>query len=639
MCGIAGIVHFDGRPVDDSVLRAMVGRLRHRGPDDWGVWTGRCGAMAVGLAHTRLAVIDPSPEAAQPMHHPEAPASIVFNGEVFNYRALREELVRRGEVCRTGSDTEVLLRWLVREGPEALVRANGMWALAWVDRAAGRGLLGRDRYGIKPLFYLADSRRLVFASEIKALLVLDDWEREIDVRALGYYLRLGYVPHPRTIFARVRRVEPGCAVAFDESGVKPPQRWYALPRPAPYGGTYADACRELEARIGEAVREHTVADVPVGAFLSGGVDSSVVVCHLGGHAAEPVRTFSLGYAGEARYDETRYAERVAARAGTVHETFRVGLAEVEAEIGRLIDHLDEPLADSSLIPTSLVSRLARREVKVALSGDGGDELFGGYWRYRGHAWWRRYRAVPASLRRGVIEPLVGRLPVWKGSALGNRVRQMRKLLRAGGDDALVNHLRWAEIVDAAAVEVLGEAFARTFDDGWIAAWWREQAGIGGPARLDDILRLDLLVTLPGDMLWKVDQASMRHGLEVRVPLLDPRVVEFALSLPVAWKMDGRGKRILRDAHAGRVPGEVLRRPKMGFEVPVGEFLRGGLREMFFDIVTRDVVERFPGLRFEAVQAIYARHASRRGEYADFLYAVMVLCAWWRRWGASCGAQT
>jgi asparagine synthase (glutamine-hydrolysing) len=385
--------------------------------------------------------------------------------------------------------------------------------------------------------------------------------------------------------------------------------------------------------LADAVAARTIADVPLGAFLSGGIDSSIVVGHLAEASNHAVKTFCIGYADQPQYDESAYARQVADHFGTEHHEFKLTFDEVLSELDPLLDHLGEPFADASLLPTSVVSRETRSTVTVALSGDGGDELFAGYWRYRGHAWMDRYQKMPRWLRRNVIGPLVGLLPASKGSPWLNRARQARKLLRGDFDEPIGRHLAWASILAPEARAIVAAKFANDLlDEKWTRRSYEEAASTGRPQHwLNTLLRGDLGLLLPGDMLHKVDLASMRWSLEVRLPMLDHAFVEYVSGLPAEFKLhEGHAKRVLVDAHRDMLPEAALNRPKMGFELPIGEFLRGPLRERFQDTADDATLEAVGCFDPPAVRGLYEQHCRRRGEHADILYAVLVLCHWWRR---------
>ncbi len=631
MCGICGIIRFDGRPVGPVDVELACSALQHRGPDHTGIWVDP--GYGVALGATRLKVLDPSAKADQPLHDPTGRFHLVYNGEIYNFRELREELIAAGDRFETDGDTEVVLAACARWDVAAFSRFNGMWALAYYDSQERRGFLSRDRFGVKPLMYVADDKALRFASELRALATLVDCDRAIDPKAVVSHLQFGYIAHPDTIYRDARRLPPGHFMRFNRSGAEAPVRYYELPTsqtrwtPEDYG----EATVQLRRRLADAVVRRKVSDVPVGAFLSGGMDSSIVVSHLAEAIGRPVCTFSVGYAGQKSYDETSYARIAARRFGTEHHELVLTERDVLDAIPRLLDHLGEPVGDSSIIPTALLSQFARRSVTVALSGDGGDELFGGYWRYLGHESLAAYTRIPSPLRRVLIEPFLAKLAGSKSSMMGNRVRQFRKLLHAGAADPLERHVAWSRILSPEAESIFAERReVIECNHRTVETVRRMTASLNGRDPLNSILAFDLQHQLPADMLQKVDLASMMHSLEVRVPFLDPSVVELAMAMPSSFKIDrGRRKRILIDSYRGHLPDAILDRPKQGFEVPIGEFFRGPLQEMFFDIVTPKSVESFGMLSYPAIQTIYRDHVSRRSEHADLLWALLSLC-WWRR---------
>jgi asparagine synthase (glutamine-hydrolysing) len=629
MCGIAGIIDFAGRPVDSGLLQDLCRCLSHRGPDDAGVWTAQASGFSVGLAHTRLAVIDPTPEGHQPMTDPSGRHVIAYNGELYNYRQLREQLPGP---FRTTCDTEVALAACMHWGPQALRRFDAMWAMAYVDIERREGHLSRDPMGIKPLYWAFHDRRLLFASELSALCRMPDLPREIDLPALALYLTLGWIPHPCTIYRDVWKLSPGHRLSFDPDGPTEPEQFFRLDRPPGPPPVYPDAVRELRRRTEQAVVAQRIADVPLGAFLSGGLDSSIVTACLARAGSMPVETFSIGYADHPRYDETQYAELVARHLGTRHHAFRLTFKDILDTVEPVLSHLGEPFADSSLLPTAMVSRHTRQHVTVALSGDGGDELFAGYWRYAGHHYLARYRRLPRVLRKGVIEPLLKVAPQARSNRLLDRLRQARKLLRGDSADALATHLAWARIIDQQqAADLLGRDLAAGATESLVSLYrdapsrLREDAAELTP--LDRVLLADLAIGLPDDMLHKVDTASMLHSLEVRVPLLSVDVVNFAAALPIEYKMQGsRGKRILRDAFADVLPETILHREKMGFEVPVGEFLRNELAPMYRDVVTPATLADL-GLNPSTAKRLYDEHLRRRADHNEILWDLLVLCHW------------
>lgn len=630
MCGICGIVRFDGQALEPSCLVRASAALRHRGPDHTGVWFSDDRTVALGAS--RLKVLDPSTRADQPLHRSEGRYTLVYNAEVYNFRDLRCELIAAGESFVTAGDTEVVLAACARWGVEAFPRFNGMWALAFYDSKEQRGFLCRDRFGVKPLVYVADTRMLAFASEVRALTQLGDWDQTIDPDSVVEHLTFGYIADPATIYRNARRLPPGHYLTFDRRGASAPRRYYEFPAPPPLAEQECDeARRRVRAELGESVVRRKVSDVPIGAFLSGGLDSSIVVAHLSAAIGRPIKTFSVGFAGQARYDETSFARLVARRFGTEHHELVLTERDVIDAIPDLLDHLGEPFGDSSIIPTSLLSKFAREHVTVALSGDAGDELLGGYWRYLGHETLDTYQRIPWLLRKGLVEPTMALLGVSRSSPFGNRIRQFKKLLRANDADPLSRHLAWSRILAP-------ENESLFTDQGPVAAcveravWAAKRATdpFGSTDWLNRVLASDMQRQLPADMLQKVDLASMMHSLEVRTPFLDPSVVELALSMPGDFKVRrGMRKRVLIDAYRGYLPDAVLDRSKQGFEVPIGEFFRGPLRKMLGDLVTRDAIESIGGLSYPGVERVVNEHYSQQADHADLLWALFGLC-WWKR---------
>lgn len=647
MCGIAGIIRFDGRPACRASLEAAVRALRHRGPDDAGTWC----EGPVGIGATRLAVMDPSLAGHQPMSRGDGRYHLVFNGEIYNFRELRHELRGLGETFHTETDTEVLLAALIRWGTAALDKLNGMWAFAFHDLHINSGFLARDRFGVKPLFYSTDERQLAFASELSAWSLLGAADHGINEEALVEHLSFGFISGQKTIFRGAKRLEPGSLIAFDGRAVGRPTRFYdpidrvfadgrSTQSDNTLNGQKADASRSARRLLSESVVRRRVADVPMGAFLSGGLDSSIIVSHLAEACGTPIKTFSLGYADQASYDETSFARLVADRFGTDHHEWRVTEPDILSAIPALLDHLGEPLGDSSIIPTALVSRLARRHVTVALSGDGGDELFGGYSRYLAHASFAALERLPRWMRAWVLEPAARWGRAHRSGAVGNRVRQLGKLLRGEGLKTIERHVAWSRILspeaEAAVFGISDGASRATEAQTWLKRCEAHMLELGnslsrrmiGMEPLCHIMALDIGHQLPADMLHKVDLASMLHSLEVRTPFLDPQVVEFALALSADRKIRGGvGKRLLVEAYRGHLPDEVLDRGKRGFEVPIGEYFRGPLKDWFHEVVTRNRVESVGLISYPGVQRIFAEHLERKADHADLLFALLSLCHW------------
>ncbi len=594
----------------------MVAALAHRGPDHRGVWADPSSGVALGQA--RLAVLDLSPAGDGPMAWRDGRYWITYNGEVYNFAEIRHELESERCRFRSSSDAEVVLAAYERWGSACLERFIGMFAFAVWDGTARTLFLARDRLGKKPLYYASYGGRFAFASELRALLMDPSLPRELDADALALYLRFGYVPAPRTILRAVRTLPPAHLACLSGKRLRIERYWdplaVALEEPLTLSDDEADV--RLEELLKDAVSRRRVADVPLGALLSGGIDSSLVVALLQEGAATPTRTFSIGFDDPA-YDESAQAARVARRLGTEHTTETCGEREMLEIVGTLAELIDEPTADSSFVPTYLLARTARRHVTVALSGDGGDELFWGYPRYAALRRWRWLLRLPRRLRQGAAA--AARL------RSDRRSQRVATVLRLADEDL---YSRFARIAGADEVrELTGRPEPRSVYDDVLASLATLRPEESAPL-------LDLVTYLPDDILAKVDRATMAVGLEVRCPLLDHRVVELALRLPASTKWrHGTGKAILRRLLARRVPAALVDRPKMGFGVPLDRWLRGPLHDSMSEAVQGRHLEDVglaPGAAARAWSAFLANGSAR----PDLMWAIFVLAGWSRRWLAS-----
>jgi asparagine synthase (glutamine-hydrolysing) len=631
MCGIAGFIDRAPSPAAlDRDLDRMLARIAHRGPDGQGEWRGASGPWQVALGHRRLAIIDLA-TGAQPMANEDGAVVITFNGEIYNFQALRPALERQGHRFKTRSDTETIIHHFEQHGVGGIGDLSGMFAFAIWDAAGGRLTLARDRVGIKPLYYAElPGGGLVFASELAAVLAHGGVDRTLSSEGLASYFFSDYVHPPHTIVRGVRKLPPGHTVVWERGQLGVPQAFWQVPATAaaPHESDQALADR-LWQQMGQAVESQLVSDVPVGIFLSGGVDSSTVAALAAARAPGRMKAFSIGFEA-ATFDESDYARLVARRLGVEHivETLREDtLLEV---LDAALDSLDEPLADPSFLPTFLLSRLAARHVKVVVGGDGGDELWGGYPTYRAHRYAAVYGHIPRWLRDQVLSPAIDRLPVdhryqsleWK----------LRRFTQRFDDDRVRRHLRWMSSVDLpelpAAINGGGGIRPATLD---------ARLPAGDDDWLNQILALDFTTYMPGSVLTKVDRASMAHGLEVRPPLLDNQLVDWAFSLPARYKLRGsRGKYLLKRAARGKVPDEVIERPKKGFGIPLSTWLEGPLAGRIDRVLASSPIWDLGVLTRPTFVAWNQQHRARRQDRSKPLWALLVLDHWVRRVGGAVG---
>lgn len=589
-------------------LAAMCDAIRHRGPDDAGYFV----APRVALGMRRLSIIDVA-GGHQPIGNEDGSIQVVFNGEIYNYRELQAELRRRGHRLVTSSDTETLVHLYEEHGDAVVDHLRGMFAFAIWDDRRERLLLARDRLGIKPLYFWPSEGGLAFGSELKALLQLEDCPREIAPEAVADYLALGYVPEPECIYRGIHKLEPGHILVWDAANGAAVRRYWSPFRAEDPGLDEVEAVREIRRLLSESVRYRLIADVPLGAFLSGGLDSSAVVAEMARQMDRPVRTFSIGF-DEPDFNEAPHAAAVARALGTEH-TELVVRPDVEALIGDVVADFDEPFADSSAIPTFLVSRLARSAVTVALSGDGGDELFGGYTRYLDLG--RRDVALPAAVRPG-LAVLARRLP--HGARGRNRLLELSR----GGAGRYAGMVAHPLDPTEGGVAAPGLVAAGHGLDDLLARWF---AAVPERDLLTRASFVDMISYLPGDILTKVDRMSMAVSLEARVPLLDHRLVEFATAMPAALRFrDGLGKWVWRKAIRGLVPDAVLDRPKQGFGVPLRHWFRRELRHCVEELLRPDAAMlEFvdPG----AVGRVVREHTAGRRDHSALLWKLLVLQTW------------
>ena len=614
MCGCVGFFHLDKRPVDRSALLRASDALKHRGPNDAGIWFSS--DRAVGLAHRRLSILDISPTGHQPMKSKNGRFIITYNGEVYNFIEIRRELIDLGYTFSSESDTEVVLNAYDRWGEKCVERFIGMFAFGIWDEATKGLFLARDRMGIKPLYYYFDDNTFLFASRLGGLLAHPCCPRDIDPEALGFYLDIGFVPAPWSILNGVKKLRPGYSLWIDGNGVKERCYWSinTIPINISLGKeSENDLTERLDLLLRESVRLRLISDVPVGAFLSGGVDSSLIVALMCQVTNTPPETFTIGFK-EKQYDESNYARDIANHLGTKHHDLVMQSNDLLSVIDDNTDHYDEPFADWSSLPMMLISKFAKEQVTVCLSGDGGDELFAGYHYYSLLSQLRPLYCLPRFLRTSVASGLV-RTGHHRLALLGHALSKnnlvdsfsfMRSMIKDYGRSSLLKK----------NTKSIGDLF--------------QERCLYFP-HLDDIskcCRLDAAYYLSDDILQKVDVASMSVGLEARVPLLDHRVVEFAQSLPIGFKQrHGQGKWILKKVLSRYIPLKLFDRPKSGFCVPIREWFRGELKEVLQDELSTSRIKQLGFLEPAGVQRLINLHLSGKRDTHPMLWALISLIRW------------
>jgi asparagine synthase (glutamine-hydrolysing) len=621
MCGIHGIIQIDGTPADPALLSRMGLVTAHRGPDDEGIYAD--GPCAIGMR--RLSIIDLS-GGHQPISSQDGRLWLVCNGEIYNFRELRRELEARGHHFKTHSDSEVLLYAYLEFGDNFVERLNGMFGFALWDGNRRRLVLGRDRLGIKPLYVANNGKRLAFASEAKALLELPGIDRELDPAAVSSYLQLGYVPAPQSMFRGIRKLPPATLLVV-ENGTVEQRRYWRMPHEVDRRVSEGEWTERLRAGMEQSVRMQMVSDVPLGAFLSGGVDSSGVVAFMARTSAQPIKTYAIGFEGsraDAYYNELPYARRVAELFGTDHREIVVK-PDVVSLLPRLLWHMDEPVSDTAFITTFLVSEFARQDVTVILSGVGGDELFGGYRRYLGNHYQKQFERLPRWVRTGATA-LAEKLPSDRHSPLLNTLRLAKGFLSSTNQSLEARYGAYVQVFSPEGKARLLRVDQQESFDAIGSAFSAADADDA----LNRMMMVDAETQLPDDLLMLTDKMSMATSLECRVPLLDHELVELAARMPENVKIrGGRLKHAMKNALADVLPPDILGRQKRGFGTPIGAWLKDGLKPLLTRMLDEPTIARRGLFDYQEVSKLIAHHEANRIDGTDQLVALMNLEIWSR----------
>lgn len=634
MCGIAGICQVDASPLTPEAgqwVKAMTDRMSHRGPDGEGQWS----SGPVCLGHRRLSIIDLS-GGGQPMHSADGQMTVTFNGEIYNYAELKEQLTALGGQFQTSSDTEVILEGYRIWGPDCLARFDGMFAFALWDNQQRRLFCARDRFGKKPFFYTVQQGRLYFASELTGIEQLRHLSLTMNPQAVMRYLAYEYVPTPHSVYTEVQSLPPSHMLLLQDGNLSI-SRYWDMPMPDESDKrSDNELCEELRFLLSRAVRRRMVSDVPLGVFLSGGIDSSIVAGLMARQSSTAIKTFSIGFS-EASYDESRYARIVAKAFATDHHERVLSAEECADTLPGIISRMDVPMADASVAPTWLLSGVTREKVTVALGGDGADELWAGYEHYIGFKVAQWYNAAPSALRRGIIEPLAQLLPSSAGyinprlavatflraahAPAWQRVQTMLTAFTPDMQESILDDAFKAQQPGFLAPEVLFAPTREHYDH------WQPQNAATPLARAFHVYARQFMLD---DILVKVDRCSMLHSLEVRAPFLDKDAAEFAARLPVSRKLHGfKRKWLLKKAFAELLPDEILYRNKRGFQIPVAQWLRGRMRPLMEDLLNESTLKAQGIFNYQAVRALMDEHVSGRADLRKPLWTLLVFQLWWR----------
>jgi len=626
MCGICGICGFSELgPEAEDLTRAMCRAMVHRGPDDEGYYFDD----RVALGMRRLSIID-LVTGHQPLSNEDGTIWTIYNGEIYNFPELKKRLVDKGHNFRTQTDTEVIVHLYEEKGESFVQDLNGMFAVALWDRAKKKLILVRDRLGVKPLHYLRYKGQLLFSSEIKSLLQ-SACPREIDLEALSQYFTFEYIPAPRTIFRGIQKLLPGEMLVLENGRVTLRPYWDVRfePKPSP-SKSEEEYAEEIEHRLKESVRMRLISDVPLGVFLSGGIDSSSITSLMSEGASSPIKTFSIGFK-EKSFDELDYAKTIAERFGTEHREFVVESSLVKDLVPLLMNYVDEPLADASIIPTYIISKLARQYVTVALAGDGGDELFAGYDTYKAYKVARLYRRVPRFIRTGIVKNLVSLLPATK-KRLSFEFKAKKFIAGVEYPPEIANFVWWGAFTPAAKKNLFSEEFREALGQDAFAPVSFHLRNCRAGETLDKLAYLDLKLYLQDDLLVKVDRMSMANSLEIRVPFLDYTFVEFAATIPSSLKLKGMtSKYILKKAMSRRLPREIIRRKKIGFDIPLGVWIKDELKDFVASVLSPENLNKHHFFNAAHVGKIMKEHFDGNHNHRQLLWPLIIFQFWYDRY--------
>lgn len=626
MCGIHGIVSLNNNFTPTEEILQLMGNITvHRGPDDSGSYTEN----GLGIGMRRLSIIDLE-GGHQPLSNEDQTLWLVCNGEIYNFRELREDLKSKGHKFKTGSDSEVILHLYEEYGDDFVLHLNGMFGFALWDVNKKRLVIGRDRIGIKPVYYYKDGDRLLFATEAKAILAVPGVERAIDLVALDSYLTLGYVSAPYSLFKRIKKLPIASLMVIENQKVEIKPYW-KMPSELDFQRTEAEWKQKIKETIEKAVNQQMVSDVPIGAFLSGGIDSSAVVAFMAKHSSQPVKTYAIGFGGDSGgsyYNELPYAKQVSELFKTDHKEIIVK-PDVVKLLPKLLWHMDEPMADTAFITTFLVAEFARQDSTVILSGVGGDELFGGYRRYLGEYYIQRYQKIPSIIRKNLLAPIARYLPSDRHSPLLNLSRLAKGFILSAEKPFAERYKSYVEVFSPEQIEQI-ELLRKSHSHETYDALAEAFANTNSEDPINRLFQVDSLTQLPDDLLMLTDKMTMATSLECRVPLLDQDLVELAARMPGSMKIKGRElKYILKECLHDVLPKEILYRKKRGFGAPMGSWLKNELAPLLKQVLSQKTIESRGLFNWDVVQKTIALHESNKEDHTDHLQALMNLEIWCR----------